>query len=413
MKDIFTVAKFTIKDMLSRKSFRNSTIFILLLIVLGFNVPNIINGVTGGEGLDNDTILIVDREHLLGKYSQENEQNTSEGEPQVWTQLSDEEIREKILNGDASAALVITKGSRNNNNINMQYIVKNRATSPAFDNELLLVIRELYHLNQLETQKGFSETDIQKLYPVISVGTEQIEEQEISGNIFVMMLMSLILFYAIYFCAFQVSSSITTEKTSKIIETLVTSTSPRNIVVGKTIGIGIVGLLQMLLFIGTAIICALLFLDHNVLATAFDLSQITPFLGLITILYFILGYSEFSFIYALTGSTVNKPEDIQSANAPVAIISMLGFYLAYFTLTDPTSSLNVFAAIFPISSPFCMPIRIMMGLATVPEILISIAVLVITILIIARVAIKIYSDAILNYGTKLSLSELIRMYKQK
>ena len=75
---------------------------------------------------------------------------------------------------------------------------------------------------------------------------KQTEEQEVQGNPFVIMLISLVLFYAIYFCAYQVSSSITTEKTSKIIETLVTSTTPRTIVLGKTIGIGIVGILVLL-----------------------------------------------------------------------------------------------------------------------------------------------------------------------
>lgn len=71
-----------------------------------------------------------------------------------------------------------------------------------------------------------------------------------------MMAMSIVLFYAIYFSAYQVSSSIITEKTSKIMETLVTSTSPRTIVLGKTLGIGIVGLLQMILIVGTALLSA-------------------------------------------------------------------------------------------------------------------------------------------------------------
>jgi ABC-2 type transport system permease protein len=67
---------------------------------------------------------------------------------------------------------------------------------------------------------------------------------------------------------------------------------------------------------------------------------------------------------------------------------------------NPTSQLNNIAAMLPISSPFCMPFRIMMGLASTTDVIISIAILIVTILIIARVAIKIYSNAILNYGTK-------------
>ena len=196
-------------------------------------------------------------------------------------------------------------------------------------------------------------------------------------------------------------------------ETLVTSTSPRTIVLGKTIGIGIVGLLQMVLIVATALISAKTFLEPGLIDQVLDMSNITPYLGIITIIYFIFGYFAYALLYALTGSTVSKPEDIQSANTPVALVAVVGFYLSYFTMMNPTSDLNVFASLFPISSPFCMPFRIMMGLASTTDVLISIAVLIITILIIAKVAIKIYSNAILNYGTKMGIKDIMKMYKDK
>ena len=192
-----------------------------------------------------------------------------------------------------------------------------------------------------------------------------------------------------------------------------TSTSPRTIVLGKTIGIGIVGLLQMILIIGTALISAKAFLDPELLNSVLDMSNITLYLGIITIIYFILGYAEYSLLYALTGSTVSKPEDINAANQPVALLAVIGFYLSYFTMMNPTSSLNLFASLFPISSPFCMPFRIMMGIATVKDVIISIIILLATILIVAQIAIKIYSQAIINYGTKISFKDIIKMYKNK
>ena len=228
-----------------------------------------------------------------------------------------------------------------------------------------------------------------------------------------MMIMSIVLFYAIYFCAYQVSSSITTEKTSKIMETLVTSTSPRTIVLGKTIGIGVVGLGQMILIVATALISAKSFLEPGLLESVLDMSNITPYLGIMTAIYFILGYLSYALLYALTGSTVSKPEDIQSANTPVALLAVVGFYLSYFTMMNPTSDLNLFASLFPISSPFCMPFRIMMGLASTTDVVISITILIITIIVIARVAIKIYSNAILNYGTKMGIKDIVKIYKDK
>lgn len=144
-----------------------------------------------------------------------------------------------------------------------------------------------------------------------------------------------------------------------------------------------------------------------------DMSNITPYLGMMTIIYFILGYLLYALLYALTGSTVSKPEDIQSANSPIAILAVIGFYLSYFTMMNPTSELNLFASLFPISSPFCMPFRIMMGLASFTDVIISIIILTVTIIVVANIAIRIYSNAILNYGSKMSIKDIIKMYKEK
>ena len=143
------------------------------------------------------------------------------------------------------------------------------------------------------------------------------------------------------------------------------------------------------------------------------MSNITPYLGIMTAIYFILGYLAYALLYALTGSTVSKPEDIQSANTPVALLAVIGFYLSYFTMMNPTSDLNLFASLFPISSPFCMPFRIMMGLASIRDVALSIAILIVTIVVISHIAIKIYSNAILNYGTKMTFKDIIKVYKDK
>ncbi len=413
MKDIFTVAKFTMRDMISRKAFRISTIIIVVLIILGFNAPNIINSLGGEKGFE-DKVLFIDRDHLLGEISAESQQASQmlqENSTQIWGQFTDEEIKEKLLNGDVNAAWVISK-NEDTNGISLQYIVKNLVTAPPASKETILFLQESYAITYLR-QQGLSESELQKVFPTVSISTNQVEAQEIGGNIVVAMLISVLLFFAIYFCAFQVSSSITVEKTSKIIETLVTSTSPRTIILGKTIGIGLVGLGQILLFVITAIISARLFLDPELLSQMFDLSNFTPYLAIITLVYFILGYFAYALLYALTGSTVAKPEDIQSANMPVAIVTMIGFYLAYFTLTDPTSELNIFASLLPISSPFCMPIRVMMGLASGWDVVWSIIILLIFCFVIAKIAIKIYSSAILNYGTRMTFKDMIKTYKEK
>ena len=406
MKDLFIVAKFTMKDMLKRKSFLVSTLIILIIIVIGFNVPNIIKSFNGED--TQAKLLIVDNDNIF-EGNLEMLKDANLGYDIEVGEATIDEIKSKINNDEIAEAIVI---ERKDNDVNIRYIVKNIAMMEAVPENIVNAINSLYTNIQIG-KLGLTDKQIESITPNFEFNIEQTEEEKVNGNIFAMMMMSLVLFYAIYFCAYQVSSSITTEKTSKIMETLVTSTSPRTIVLGKTIGIGLVGLLQMILIVGTALISAKMFLDPELLNSLLDMSSFTPYLAIITIIYFILGYFAYALMYALTGSTVSKPEDIQSANGPVAIVSVIGFYLSYFTMMNPTSQLNTFASLFPISSPFCMPFRIMMGLASGIDVAISIAILVITILVIAKVAIKIYSNAILNYGTKMSIKDIVKMYKEK
>jgi len=399
MHDMFIVAKFTAKDMAKRKSFVISTIIILAMIVIGFNIPKIIKSFNKGT----DKIVIVDKENIFENKIKPVDNNTEI----ILENYSVEEIKEKIKNDDIEYGIIINKTDKNV--INLTYVLENKMSSGPSE-EFEASLTTLYKDIQIEKLDIDAEKKA-RLTPEFDYNLE-VADENIKGNPLVMMMISIVLFYAVYFSAFQVSNSITTEKTSKIIETLVTSTSPTNIIIGKTLGVGLVGLCQLAAIIITAFISAKAFIEPEVLEKVLDTSSLTPMLGLITLIYFLLGYLTFGLMYALTGSTVSKPEDIQSANQPVTIITIVGFYLAYFTMINPSSELNHLAALLPISSPFCMPLRIMMGAANNSEILLSIGILVITIIVVANIAIKIYRNAILNYG-KSGLKDILKMYKQK
>ena len=411
MQDLFKVAKFTIKDMVKRKSFIISNIIILGIIVLLFNIPNIIKLIKGDEEIFTDTeILIVDEDNIFeGTLEQINAMELGYKATISNENITFEDIKQKIENEEIEEALLIKKVE---DTVNIQYIVENLSMMEEMPESIVNALTTIYSNLQI-SKLGLTPEQLQSLVPNFNFELKQTEEQEVHGNQFAMMLMSLVLFYAIYFCAYQVSASITTEKTSKIIETLVTSTTPKTIVLGKTIGIGIVGLIQIAAIIITALISNALFLEEGLLDGIIDFKNITPFLGLITGIYFILGYATYALLYALTGSTVAKPEDVQSANGPIAIVAVIGFYLAYFTMMNPTSELNQLAAILPISSPFCMPFRVMMGIATPSEIAISIAVILVTIFVVAKISIRIYSQAILNYGSKINFKDMVKMFKNK
>ena len=407
MRSLFTVIAFTIKDMVKRKSFIISNIIILLIIVIGFNVPKFLSGIKE----ESTKVTVLDNENIFeGRLDNLHEQFLELGyDVDVDKESSKEQVQEKVKNKEVSSAIILTE---TDNGLYFEYLVDGMGLNTTVPTEVISAIQLTYQNMQLASL-GIPEENLPTLNTESNITVTSLSTDESSSNVFVMMMLSIVLFYAIYFYAYQVSSAITIEKTSRIIETLVTSTSPRIIVLGKTIGIGIVGIMQTLILILVAVISANTFLEPDTAKAIFEMMKLSPqMIGIIAV-YYLLGYSLYALLYALTGSTVSKPEEIQSANGPVAILAVIGFYLSYFTMMNPTSNLNEIAALVPISSPFCMPFRVMMGLSSTNEVILSIVILLITIFIVANISIKIYSSAILNYGERISLKKMFGMYKSK
>ena len=403
MKSLFTVISFTIKDMVKRKSFIISNIIILLIIVVGFNVMNWLSDMD--QTLEAVTVL--DNQNIFeGRLDNLHEQFANLGyDINVDKESTQDDIKAKIESEELPSAIIL---SEDENGLKFEYLINGMSLGTTVPTDVINAIQLTYQ-NMKLAELGIPEEDLPTLNAGSNVEVVSLSSDESSGNIFIMMILSIVLFYAIYFYAYQVSTAITIKKTSRIIETLVTSTSPRIIVLGKTIGIGIIGIAQTLILILVAVICAKVFLPPEMLSSVFEMINLSPAIIVLIAIYYLLGYAFYAMLYALTGSTVSKPEEVQSANGPVAILAVIGFYLSYFTMMNPTSSLNEIAALVPISSPFCMPFRAMMGLSSINEIILSIVILIITMLLVAHISIKIYSSAILNYGEKLSLKKLLKM----
>ncbi len=408
MRSLLTVISFTIKDMVKRKSFIISNIIIFLMIIIGFNVIKFLGN---SEDVVSKEIIIVDNQNIFENVLENYEEQYKElgYEVQIDKNSTRDQVEEKIKSKEWDSVLILTE---NENGLNFEYMLEGIGFSSQTPTDIITILQSTYQNIEL-SKLGIPQEKVQSITNTSNMKVTPISSDESIGNIGTMMILSIVLFYAIYFYAYQVSAAITVEKTSRIIETLVTSTSPKIIVLGKTIGIGLIGILQTLVTIAVAAVCAKVFLPEELVSSIFEMTNLNAGVILTIAIYYILGYSLYAMLYALTGSTVSKPEEVQSANGPVAILAVVGFYLSYFTMMNPTSSLNKIASLIPISSPFCMPFRAMMGLSNIGEILISVVILLITIFIIAKISIKIYSSAILNYGEKINIKKMIKMYKSK
>ncbi len=408
MKDALIVARFTAVEAVKKKTFIITLSIILLGIVIAFNIPNIIKLFKDKDTKTNDTILVIDQKDVY-KGLLENLNSMELGYKFEITKeaKTNDEIEKLLEKEEIKAAIDI---SEDNEEIKLNYLTE----SIGFGSVLVdaTIFTELYKVVKLG-ELGLTDKDIAYVNTPLIFEVTELGDGGSSSLLTIAMVLCMILFFAIFYCANQVSTSITQEKTSKIIDTLITSASPKSIVVGKTLGIGLVGLMEIVAVIITAFVSYKLFFPKDILTGIIDLSNITVSFGLISIIYFILGYTLYAFIYALCGSLISKPEDIGQASGLISIVALIGFYLAYFSMMNPASSLNKLASLLPISSPFSVPARFITGAISMEVLLISIVILILSIALIAYCAIKIYSSAILNYGTKVDLKTMIEMFKQK
>lgn len=409
MKEMLIVSKFTIKDMIKRKSFIVSNIIFLLIILVGTNIPRILEVFNSDD--KNSRLLIVDNDNLLGESLSALSDNKDLGYEISFS--SGEFLKsdaQKALDNDEYDEIISFK--LDGKKIMFEDYQTDMNLSSTNTEVIVNQITSIYYNKKL-VDLGLTSKQLEDLDVGFELNNNYLSNSDSGNSTFAMMMFSIVLFYAVFFCASQVSSSVTTEKTSKIIESLTTSTSPKNIVLGKTLGVGVTGLIQLVVLLGFGIICAKMFLPSEILSGVINLSSINFAVWVIIILYFVLGYALFALIFALTGSLVQKPEDIQSANSPVSMLSVFAFYLAYFSMMNPKSSVSVFASYFPFSSPFSMPSRYMLGIANVWDVVISIGLLIVMCVIIGFVSVKVYSNAILNYGSKFSLKDIGKYLKQR
>ena len=408
MKNIYTVMKFTAYDLIHKKSFWFTNVFFVILIILAANINNIYNYFNNEE--KTEKVLIIDKDNIYNDnlYILNNlgleEQIVIE--KKGYTKEEYEEILEKEK---YEYALEITK---NDNNIIFSYYTNDKYFVGA---EVLETIVSKMYTDLKIKELGLTDDEIIKINPNFSNEyTNFSTEQNLNeANYLVGIFLTIILFYAIYFYSAQVSSSVTTEKTSKIVEVLLTSTNSNSIIIGKTLGLGLVGLLQILGLTLIGILCVNLFLSSDIISVILKEINITPIFLIIILLYFLLGYLLYSFMFALTGATVSRTEDIQSANTPVSIITVISFYAAFFSLQNPESPLNILSKYVSFSSPFSMPISYITGNSNLTEVFISLLILLITVIIVAYISIRIYKNAILNSGSKLNIKSLVKTFKEK
>ena len=234
----------------------------------------------------------------------------------------------------------------------------------------------------------------------------------------------ILIYMFIFMYGTMVMRGVIEEKTSRIVEVIISSVKPFQLMMGKILGVSLVGLTQFILWILLTIIIStiaeLAFLDVNVMATEMNssdqsviLAQVAELTGGINLLqiflafifYFLAGYLMYSALFAAVGSAVDAEADTQQFVLPITIPLILSFVLITPIMENPDGTLAFWMSIIPFTSPVIMMVRLPFGVASW-EILLSMGVLVSTFIATSWLAGRIYRTGILMYGKKASYKEL-------
>jgi len=201
----------------------------------------------------------------------------------------------------------------------------------------------------------------------------------------------LLLYGQLFAYGYWVAAGVVEEKSSRVAEVLLATLRPSHLLRGKILGIGLLGLLQLLLIglVG-------LFVSNAVGSLEFPSGAIAT-MGVVLV-WFVLGFFFYAGLFAVAGSIVTRQEDLQTTMTPLTILIIASFIIGLSATGDPDSTLAMVASLLPFSSPLVMPTRIVIGDAAPWEVVASLAISVMSTAALIPIATKVYSRALLRPG---------------
>ena len=410
MRQFRTILGFELQNYFKNKIFVSVTIIIMLAVAGVMFYPRVAPFFTQGNeaGRGDQPIMLVATD------SSELPTSTTEAvfrrsfphyQIKVTTDRA-EQVKEQVKSGKAKYALVLSDTS-------YTYYVNGLAMADSNVATANSVVKDLYQLKILR-RHGFSAEQTSQVMTVQIKPNVQNLGKDQTKNFYSAFIMIYALYIAVMTYGQMVATNVASEKSSRAMELLTTSASPVAMMFGKIIASCLAGLAQLVGIFGSAL------LFYNLNRASWQGNQminsifnIPPDLLLYMILFFLLGFFIYGMMYGAVGSLVSKPEDIGSVAMPIILVFVIGFVVVMSSIEDPNNAIGMkICSFIPFTSSMAMFARIAMGSVSTGEIALSIAILVVSTVLIGILAAKIYRAGVLMYGTRPKLRTIWRSIRQ-
>lgn len=420
MKQFFTVLNFELNNYFKNKGYMITTILFSIILIVGLSLPSffdmsklipqlaklnseeINSNQNSDEAKDKDTYIIMDNNHILTDLSllELTFPNSN------WIiETTKANVEKAIKSRNAKAGFILYSTTE------YLYLVNNSAFN---NNDQILFENLLSGLNQQAYAKT-NNLDINDLQSVIHPKFNSditILGKDSANNFLYVYIFVFVMYMMILLYGQLIAVSVTSEKSNRAIEVLVTSASSNSLIFGKVIAAALASFIQIATILASGMI------SYSLNSKAWNGMLDQVFKVPINILIFFallgsLGYLFYSFIFGALGALVSKTEDISSSIAPITMIFVIVFFISMFGLTNSDTLLIKIASFIPFSSSMTMLIRIAMGNVSNIEIVISFIILLASTILTALGAAKIYRLGTLMYGNPIKIKNALKWLKKE
>ena len=418
MKQFLTVLKFELNNYFKNKSFLVTTVLIALviagIIIIPTLIPGLLDDLNGGknaaQGEGTEAVTAGETEEEGDKYGLLAPQTMKDNLalfPAEWVEFEDENAMKKAVEKEEiEAGFILTDTGE------ATYVVNNLGMG---DNHIMEQFRQsiiAYEKEEYLKEKGLTQEEIVQSENIFVDVTPEILGKNSVKNYWYTYVLVFVVYFLILFYGQMIAVSVTTEKSNRAIEILVTSVNSNSLIFGKVLAGALAGIIQAVLILGSGFVSYMAVGDAwgGILDMLFDI----PSKVLISFAVFgILSYLLYAFIFGMLGALVSKTEDISKSSTPVTLIYVASFLVAMVGLNVSDSMLIKVASSIPFTSGNAMFIRISMGSVTVWEVLLSLILLAGACVLTGILSAKIFRFGTLNYGNPIKITRALRSIREK
>ncbi|CAM4048993.1 ABC transporter permease [Staphylococcus schweitzeri] len=410
MNKFWATFSLTYINKIKAKSFIIFMVLVAVLMIGLSNIDKIINMFDDGP----DKIgVAAPNEQIYNAFKQQGKTFQSDIK---YTKVSKDDAEKQVKNHKLDKAYVI---NLNKDNTLQATIISEKRVSKE-DTQKVTALLTTIQTNFVATELNINKQDLQKLQAQSKVNNKIVSKDEVDKVSEGQKIFNYALAYGIIFLMFfiilnyasQIAMEIASEKTSRVIEMIITSISPVQHIFAKILGVIAVAVTQIMLIVMMAVVCIYAF-DLKDLLKGFnvEMNQLSWQIIIIGIISSIVGIMAFVLLAAILGSLTSRIEDLNQSLMPLTLIGMIAFYIAIFTINNPDGKLAIITSYIPFFAPFQLVVRAQTSALQIHEVIISSLISIAMVAVLLWMAIKTYKDSVLTFERGL-FKTFRRVFKQ-